>query len=136
MSSPMPRGYPDIDIERVIDDAVRAIADGSPETEIALNRLRAELDRKRCETMRQLSRRLDGILHAATALIGLSITIRGIDITSKRAIIRVEACPLVSLIFAEQCAMRRQFRDERHGVMVHTWCAVLYGVRIEWEIYT
>lgn len=136
MTTPNPRDYADIDIERVISDAVKALADGSTETEIALNRLRADLDRKRRETLRGLADRLDGILHAATALIGLGIKIRRIDVTRKQAIITVEACPLVSLIFADQCAIRRQARDDRHGVMVHTWVAVLYGVRIEWEIYT
>lgn len=85
----------------------------------------------RCEAMQALDRRMDNARQCAAWLIALGVKVRGVEVGPKAAVVKVEASPFVSRLFAHQCAWRERRQEGAWAVFV--WFAVRYGTRIEWE---
>jgi len=108
-----------------------ALDDGTPEMRAGRRMEQQAIERARCERMRHLSTQLDAVLHAATYLIGVGIRIRRVTVDRRATVIQVESTPFLHRLFAGDCAWRAQHQEG--DVTVHTWFAIRYGVRIEWD---
>ena len=81
--------------------------------------------------MQSLDRRMDNARECASWLIDLGVKVRGVEVGTRSAVVKVECSPLVGRLFAGRCAWRK--RRQVGAWAIYTWFAVRNGARIEWE---
>lgn len=81
--------------------------------------------------MHELDRRIDNARECSAWLIEKGVKVISVVVKRGSAVVRVEASPLVTRLFANNCAWLK--RRQVGAATIFTWFSVRNGARIEWE---